>query len=470
MKIRLIEPEPPGMHVYAKVLLPRLGLPIIAATLKEHGHDVLVYNAQMAPIDWDDVNSSDLVGLSSTTSTTTAAYDFADGLRARGVPVVMGGAHVTFMADEALGHADYVARGEGGEQLMLELIESLQGERELEDIDGLSFRRDGEAVHNAPRERCSDLDVLPFPDLRLVVGSERLTTIPIMTSWGCPFACNFCSVTAMFGRKYRFRSAESVIAEIKDKRPGRIFFYDDNMAADKKRLKTLLQMMIDEDLVIPWSAQVRTDVVRDKELLELMRASGCELVYLGLESVSQDTLDGYEKSQTVDDIVQGIRILHEHDIRSHGMFVLGADTDDVQTVRDTVDFAIKNHIDTVMLNILTPLPGTPQYQELEAQGRIFEKRWELYDAHHVVFEPKLMTPYELQMEDLRGYMRFYSLRTWLRYIFALKFTKQLMFHWWGMVIIRNWRKDERNKAFIERLKRMWPKPTPPSGMRGAGAK
>ena len=277
-------------------------------------------------------------------------------------------------------------------------------------------------------------------------------------------------ISAMFGRKYRFRSAESVIAEIKDKRPGRIFFYDDNMAADKKRLKKLLQMMIDEDLIIPWSAQVRTDVVRDKELLELMRASGCELVYLGLESVNQDTLDGYEKSQTVDDIVQGIRILHEYDIRSHGMFVLGADTDNVQTVRDTVDFAIKNHIDTVMLNILTPLPGTPQYQELEAQGRIFEKRWELYDAHHVVFEPKLMTPYELQMEDLRGYMRFYSLRTWLRYIFALKFTKQLMFHWWGMVIIRNWRKDERNKAFIERLKRMWPKPTPPSGMRGAGAK
>jgi len=470
MKIRLIEPEPPGMHVYAKVLLPRLGLPIIAATLKAHGHDVLVYNAQMAPIDWADVNSADLVGLSSTTSTTSTAYEYADGLRARNVPVVIGGSHVTFMADEALQHVDYVARGEGGEQLMLELIEALGGKRELDEIDGLSFRRDGETVHNAPRERCSDLDVLPFPDLRLVVGSERLTTIPIMTSWGCPFACNFCSVTAMFGRKYRFRSAESVIAEIKDKRPGRIFFYDDNMAADKKRLKKLLQMMIDEDLVIPWSAQVRTDVVRDKELLELMRASGCELVYLGLESVNQDTLDGYEKSQTVDDIVQGIRILHDYDIRSHGMFVLGADTDNVQTVRDTVDFAIKNHIDTVMLNILTPLPGTPQYQELEAQGRIFEKRWELYDAHHVVFEPKLMTPYELQMEDLRGYMRFYSLRTWLRYIFALKFTKQLMFHWWGMVIIRNWRKDERNKAFIERLKRMWPKPTPPSGMRGAGAK
>jgi radical SAM superfamily enzyme YgiQ (UPF0313 family) len=273
----------------------------------------------------------------------------------------------------------------------------------------------------------------------------------------------------MFGRKYRFRSAESVIAEIKDKRPARIFFYDDNMAADKKRLKRLLQMMIDEDLVIPWSAQVRIDVARDRELLELMRRSGCGLVYLGLESVSQDTLDSYDKSQTVDDIVEGIRILHEYGIRSHGMFVLGADTDSVQTVRDTVDFAIKNRIDTVMLNILTPLPGTPQFEELNAAGRIFEKRWHLYDAHHVVFEPKLMTPYELQIEDIRGYMRFYSLHTWLRYIFALKFTKQLLFHWWGMVIIHNWRSDERNKAFIKALKRMWPQPTPPGTARNIRA-
>ena len=469
MKIRLIEPEPPGMHVYAKVLLPRLGLPIIAATLKAHGHDVLVYNPQMAPIDWDDVNTSDLVGLSSTTSTTTTAYEYAEGLRARGIPVVIGGSHVTFMADEALEHVDYVARGEGGEQLILELIEALAGEREFDSIPGLSFRRDGEAVHNVLRERSDDLDALPFPDLRLLVGSDRLTTIPIMTSWGCPFACNFCSVTAMFGRKYRFRSAESVIAEIKDKRPGRIFFYDDNMAADRKRLKRLLRMMIDEDLVIPWSAQVRTDVVKDEELLELMRDSGCELVYLGLESVSQATLDSYDKAQTVDDIVEGIRKLHDYGIRSHGMFVLGADTDDVQTIRDTVTFAIENHIDTVMLNILTPLPGTPQYDDLDAAGRIFDKRWELYDAHHAVFEPKLMTPYELQMEDLRGYMRFYSLRTWLRYIFALKFTKQLMFHWWGMVIIRNWRKDERNKSFIKALQRMWPDPTPRGTVRGAGS-
>jgi radical SAM superfamily enzyme YgiQ (UPF0313 family) len=451
------------MHVYAKVLLPRLGLPIIAATLKAHGHDVLVYNAQMAAIDWDDVNSADLVGLSSTTSTTSTAYEYADGLRARSIPVVIGGAHVTFMADEALEHVDYVARGEGGEQLMLELIEALHGKRELQDIDGLSFRRDGEAVHNPLRERCTDLDVLPFPDLRLLVGSEKLTTTPIMTSWGCPFACNFCSVTAMFGRKYRFRSAESVIAEIKDKRPTRIFFYDDNMAADKKRLKTLLRMMIDEGLTfIPWSAQVRTDVVRDRELLELMQKSGCELVYLGLESVNQATLDGYKKAQTVDDIVQGIRLLHEHGIRSHGMFVLGAEHDKADSVRETVTFALKNKIDTIMMNILTPLPGTRQFEELDAAGRIFTKDWYLYDAQHAVFHPRHMSAAKLQKDVLREQKRFYygarPVSWFLRWLVGRKeySWNRMLEYGWMWYYSRMWSRDPRNREHMALLEHLPP--------------
>ena len=457
MKIRLIEPQPPGMHVWAKVALPRLGLPMIAAALRDEGHDVLIYSPQMAPIDWADVFSSDLVGLSTTTSTAGAAYEIADQLRAKGVPVVIGGSHVTFMADEALRHVDYVARGEGGEQLMLELIEALRGARGFDSIRGLSFSLDGQAVHSRLRERCADLDALPVPALDLLVGHEKITNVPIMTSWGCPFGCNFCSVTAMFGRKYRYRSAENVVAEIRQKRPRLIFFCDDNLAADTRRLKQLLQLMITEDLDIPWTAQVRTDVARDPELLDLMRRSGCKMVYLGLESVNQETLDGFNKSQSVADIERAIKVLHDYDIKSHGMFVLGADTDDVQTVRDTVTFAIKNRIDTVMLSILTPLPGTPLFEDLDAAGRIFDKRWQLYDAHHVVFEPRLMTPYELQIEMLRGLMRFYSLRAWLRCIFTLRSGRQLIYCWWGMVIIRNWRKDARNKAFVAALKRMRPR-------------
>jgi len=458
MKIRLIEPEPPGMHVYAKVLLPRLGLPIIAATLKAHGHDVLVYNPQMAPIDWDDVNTSDLVGLSSTTSTTTTAYEYAEGLRARGIPVVIGGSHVTFMADEALEHVDYVARGEGGEQLILELIEALAGEREFDSIPGLSFRRDGEAVHNVLRERSDDLDALPFPDLRLLVGSDRLTTIPIMTSWGCPFACNFCSVTAMFGRKYRFRSAENVVAEIKEKKPQKIFFYDDNFAADKRRLKRLLQLMIDEGITVPWGAQVRTDVVKDKELMELMRASGADFVALGLESVNQDTLDHFEKSQTVAEIEESIRILHDYGIRSHGMFVLGADDDGESSVSDTVDFALRNGIDTVMLNILTPLPGTKQFADLDAQGRIIERDWSFYDAQHVVFRPLRMTPFHLLRETLRANRRFYytwrpvaKFNRWLWRRDPAAWDRMLEYGWlWWYS--RMWWRDPANRAQRRRLK------------------
>ena len=145
MKIRLIEPGPPSLHLWSPLLYPRLGLPIIGAALKRAGHDVLIYCANIEPVDWDDVLSCDLVGISATTSTAPAAYEAAARLRGHGIPAVIGGPHVTFAADEALAHTDYVARGEGGESLMLELIEALHGRRELDSIRGLSFTRAGRA-------------------------------------------------------------------------------------------------------------------------------------------------------------------------------------------------------------------------------------------------------------------------------------------------------------------------------------
>ncbi len=411
MKIRLIEPISPSRHLWSKSYFVRLGLPMIGAALVEAGHDVRIFNPQLAPVDWPDVFSSDLVGISSTTSTIPEAYRIADELRRRGIPVIIGGSHVTFMADEALQHADYVARGEGGEVIMTELAEALAGAREIGSIDGISYvGSDGTRVDAPLREACPDLDLLPFPDISLIDGHERITNTPIMTSWGCPFDCTFCSVTAMFGKKYRFRSAESVVAEIKEKQPERIFFYDDNMAANRKRLKKLLRLMIDEGITVPWGAQVRTDVVRDPELLELMRASGAEFMALGLESVNQDTLDSFDKAQTVGDIEHAIKVLHDYGIRSHGMFVLGADHDTESSVRDTVRFALKNKIDTVMLNILTPLPGTQQFAELEAEGRILERDWSFYDAQHVVFRPRQMTPLHLLQETIKANKRFYA--TW----------------------------------------------------------
>ena len=453
MKIRLVEPPSPSLHLWSYSVYPRLGLPLIGAALRDAGHDVRIYCSKLAPLDDDDLADAGLVGISSTTSTAPAAYALADTLRERGIPVVIGGSHVTFMADEALRHAGFVARGEGGDALMLELVEALEGRRALETIAGLSFVSGGRPIHNAARARCPDLDELPVPDLSLIVGHERLRTTPIMTSWGCPFACTFCSVTAMFGRTYRWRSPASVIAELKAKRPTSVFFYDDNLAADKRRLKTLLRMMIDDGLVVPWQAQMRTDVARDEELLELMASSGCHRVALGLESIDQATLDGFEKAQSVADVGQAISALHRHGIQCHGMFVLGADTDSRDTAHRTLAFAREHRVDTLMLNILTPAPGTRQFAELDDEGRIFTRRWELYDGLHVVFSPRRTTPHELQSAVLRAYRRFYSTRRLLTLGLALRFARVRDYSWcWWFV--RSWRWQKGTRGYLREIKRL----------------
>jgi radical SAM superfamily enzyme YgiQ (UPF0313 family) len=450
VKIRLIEPPPPSINILSYGFYPRLGLPLIGAALKAAGHDVLIYCPQAAPIDTADVAGADVVGISTTTSTAPAAYALADELRAAGIPVVIGGPHPTFAPDDALPHADFVARGEGGHGLMLELVDALAGERDLETIRGLSFWRDGRPVHNELRERCGDLDSLPMPDLSLIVGAKRIHETPIMTSLGCPFDCTFCTVTMMFGRKYRMRSPENVIAELEAKRPSAVFFYDDNFAADKRRLKRLLQMMIDRGLTPKWQAQVRTDVARDEELLTLMRRSGCHRLALGFESVDQTTLDSYDKSQTVGDITNAIAALHRHHIKVHGMFVVGADSDTARTARDTVDFAERYAIDSLMLNILTPGLGTKQYEMMHAGERVFEHRWECYDGQHVIFTPERMTALELQTSVAEGYRRFYSLRRALDHLLHLRFGNALE-HFWGRLYIYRWQKDPRNRAYVAGL-------------------
>ena len=452
MKVRLIEPAPPSVNILSYGFYPRLGLPLIGAALKAAGHDVLIYCPQAAPIDMADVATADLVGISTTTSTAPSAYALAADLRAAGLPVIIGGPHPTFVPDDAMPHADYLARGEGGDELMLELVEALTGDRELESIRGLSYWEDGSPRHNEVRERCADLDSLPVPDLSLIVGADRIWDTPIMTSLGCPFDCTFCTVTMMFGRAYRRRSPESVVAELEAKKPKSVFFYDDNFAADKKRLKVILQMMIDRGITPKWQAQVRTDVARDDELLDLMRRSGCHRLALGFESISQDTLDGYGKSQTVEDITNAITALHRHGIRVHGMFVVGADNDTARTAGDTVDFAHKHDIDSLMLNVLTPGLGTKQYEMMNAGERVFEHGWQYYDGQHVIFVPEKMTPLELQNSVVEGYRRFYSLRRSLRLLLRLRLGRTLE-HLWGVLYIHRWRKDAGNRAYIQGLAR-----------------
>lgn len=422
-RISFIEAKSPGDHIYSKFPIPRLGAVLLGTILKNHGYTVKVFVEDIADIDWSFVESSDIVCISTITSTAPRAYALADRIRKKGIPIILGGVHPTFMPEEALNHADYVVRGEA-DLTLLPLVESIKnGDPFPVNVRGLSFRDTSGNIVNTPLpELLDNLDSLPSPDMSIVHGFKAENVYPISTSRGCPFDCKFCSVIQMFGRRYRYRSVEKTIEDIKEASrlsKGTIFFVDDNFAANKERTKEILKGIIQEGIKVQWSAQVRVDVARDEELLRLMAESGCGTLYIGFESIDPETLKLYNKKQDIEDIIECIKKVHEVGIHIHGMFVIGADTNDLETINRTADFAKRLKIDTVQFLVLTPLPGTPVFFEMLNSKRLLHTDWSKYDAHHVVFKPLKIRPEVLQIETLRAMKRFYSWNYILRHIIRL---------------------------------------------------
>lgn len=454
-KIIFIEPKSPGYHIYSKWGLPRLGTLILGAILQNHGYKVKIFIEEIKGIDIDEIFDADAVGISTITSTAPRAYEMARQIKKLGIPVFMGGPHVTFMTDEALKYCDYVLRGEA-EDSILDFVRFLEDGKGVEDIKGLSYRVGHHIVNNEIAPHCPDLDKYPIPDFTLIHGHENSKAMkeitPVMTSRGCPFGCNFCAVTEMFGRRYRFRSNDSVIEELKMRKPEWVFFYDDNFTANKERTKALLRKMIELKITPPWSAQVRVDIVKDKELMELMQKSKCTQVYIGLESINPKTLEFFNKSQSLDEMKEAIRIIHQYKIKIHGMFITGAEHDDIHTIRQTAKFAKKMEIESVQFIMLTPLPGTPVFKSLDAEGRLISYDWSYYDGHHAVFRPRKMSVLDLQTETVKAMIKFYSLPQILKGLNK--------FDLWTMVIraygrwfIRKWKVN--NKDFIDHLKQLY---------------
>ncbi len=456
-EVILIEPVQSGVHVFLRYTLPRLGLPLLGALARrELGITPRIFFDQYERLDWEAIRRADLVGISTITPTAPDAYRVLEKVKRLGdIPVVMGGPHVTFLPEEALGKgADFVVRGEG-ERAFIDLLRHLKGDGvPLESVEGISYRQGREMRHNPDAQRILDLSSLPWPDLTLIEGHERLRVIPVMTSRGCPFRCKFCSVTSIFGHRYRFRDTEDVMAELEHLHEtwprSTVFFYDDNFTANAERTKELLREMKRRGLPPRWTAQARVEVARDPELMRLMKETRCIYLYLGLESVNPATLESYHKSQTVEDIAEAVRVIHKHKISVHGMFVLGSDEDDVATLKQTVRFAKRSRIDTVQFLALVPLPGTETYRELDEQGRITDRDWGKYDGHHVVFQPARMAQHVLQKRGAYGGMRsFYS---WW------EVTKLgLRFQWRSMVVrifanraIKRWRSE--NAEWLRELK------------------
>ena len=460
MKVALIEPTSPDFHIFSLYPLPRLGTVLLGTILKKGGHDVNVIVESMGEIPWDDVAGSDLVGISTTTSTAPRAYEMAKTLRELGILTVLGGPHVTFMPEEGMVNADFVIRGEGERSLPM-LVEALEGKGRLGDVPGLSYWRDQQAVHNPIDQDFIDLNELPEPDFTLI-GSETFKkkgwtrrVVPIQTSRGCPYNCNFCSVTPMFGRRMRYRDVESIIAELRtyNSRRNTVFFYDDNFVAHPKRAKQLLARMIEEKFSFISSAQIRVEAGKDHELLELMYKAGLRTVFLGLESVSPGSLKEMQKKQTLADMEEGLRGFKGHKIDVHGMFVFGFDHDDEKTFSETVKFAKRNDIDSVQFLILTPFPGTPVYEDLKNDGRIIIRDWSFYDGHHVVFNPMQVEPYCLQKAQIKGHRRFYSTLEVIRRFYRFEFFNALIAAY-AKRLTRTWVKE--NKFYLKVMKFLKP--------------
>jgi anaerobic magnesium-protoporphyrin IX monomethyl ester cyclase len=452
MRIIFIEPSPPDFHIFSRFNIPRLGTLILGTILKQAGHDVEVMVETVERIDYKKLLDADLIGISAITSTAKRSYALADELLKHDKTVIFGGPHPSFFPEESLEHGHFVIRGEA-EKSILPFIKAVEEKTGLEKIPGLSFRIGDRVFHNPMEEPCLELDTLPFPDFSLL-NSNIGDIKPMITSRGCPYDCSFCAVTELFGRKYRFRQPENVLKELVSmniKKGDTVFFYDDNFVANVPNTKQLLRLMIENKLTPPWTAQVRVDCSKDEELLELMKKSGCVFVYMGLESINPETLKSFKKKQTLEQIEQGVARFHKHGIRVHGMFVLGADADEVSTIRETAKFALKNKIETVQFMILTPIPGTRFFREMESQDRLLTRDWSLYDGHHVVFRPDRMTPYQLQKETMKAMAKFYSVWQLIRLFLRFDFFT-FIYRSYGNSLVNRWQRQKMNRRYYRMMK------------------
>lgn len=405
--------------------MPLLGPVYLGTILKGQGHDVQIYKEDIYTPDYGSLKA-DIIGISILTSTANRGYQIA-----RKFPrekVIMGGVHASLVPQEAVKFARQVVVGEA---------EGVIG-------DIVSGRIQDEIVYGKPVE---ELDALPYPDFSLIKGYRLPAAVaPVSTSRGCPFDCSFCSVTKMFGRKYRFRSTENIIKELSGNRAKSIFFCDDNFTAHPKRTRELLGFLAQRKMR-NWTCQVRCDAARDDNLLALMAKAGCSVVCVGFESVNHKTLKAYDKKQTIEEIIHAIKSFHKKKIKIHGMFVLGGDNDDEKTVWETLRFAIRHKIDTIQMMILTPFPGTKVHQELEEQKRIFDRDWSLYDGQHIVFTPKLLSARALQANVLKAYTRFYSLYNSFFLFIRLHF-RNALFRLIGYIIIKDWMRHNRGMWWL----------------------
>lgn len=349
-----------------------------------------IVDEETEPLDFG--TPADLVGLSFMTFNAPRAYAIADRFRReRGLPVIMGGFHPTFMPQEALRHADAVCAGEAEANLPRMMADFAAGR-----LGGIY--RDGPA----------DLSRLNPPDRRLLRRGLYAPVDAVQATRGCPQRCTFCSIAAFHEGRFRARPVAAVVEELRTLGP-RILFLDDNLAADRDHALELFAAMA--PLRRRWYSQCAVGIAFDDVLLRAAVRSGCRGLFIGFESLEQDNLAAWGKRDNrAADYGRAIRRLHEAGVGVVAAIVFGHDADTPAVFDRTLAFLDDARADALQATILTPFPGTPLHAQMEREGRIRDRDWSRYDFGHVVFEPRGMSAQQLRRGHDRVLERFYAPR------------------------------------------------------------
>ena len=436
MKILLYNPD----NGVTRNFMPHLWM-FLLQSLTPPGHEVILVDGNAKAMSDDEIvefaraQGVGLVGIGAMTRMVAKAYRVADALRAAGIPVVMGGPHVTECPDEALGrdggprHADAVALGEADQTWPLIVADAAAGQlREVyepeRDAKGNDLKPSLQPYPHIPWETL-DLDQFSLvPSLlrpllsRLGGGWGQFHVVPIETGRGCPYGCEFCTVTGFFGDSIRFRTNESVVEELlrlkerakRERGQVAVFFIDDNLAINVKRVKSLLRDIIAAGAQLPWVAQISANLLRDEELVDLIAESGGKWVFIGMESIDpQNMADVNKNFSKPGEYGAVLERLARRNVYAITSFIFGMDNDEAGVAERTLREIESWPPGLPVFGQLTPFPATPLYERLEKAGRLARpKHWLEFAPFVMAHAPLKMTIEEARVETRRAWEASYS--------------------------------------------------------------
>jgi anaerobic magnesium-protoporphyrin IX monomethyl ester cyclase len=423
MKITLVNPPyPQSVHSHPPFI--PLGIAYLGAVAEKAGHEVKVIDCQAEKLTYDTFrtkiaeNKPDIVGVTATTLLYKSALEIIT-IAKQAHPeatTLIGGSHASFWDENALQECptlDFVVRREG-EQTFIELLNKLQTKTSLDNVLGITFRKEGRTTRTPDRPFLEDLDTLPFPAHHLLplnaLKHMGKILFPLITSRGCVYWCDFCSTVRMFGRGYRMRSPKNVVDEmqfIHDKYGvNQVTFYDDAFTVNRDRVIKICEELHARKLDMTWDCGTRVDMV-DRELLKTMHGAGCFAVWLGVESGSEAILGAMNKRIKLDQTRQAYKTAHDTGLMTIANVVLGFPGETEQTARETIRFVKELNPDDVGFYVATPYPGTPMYEIVKKNGWLRVTDFNKYDTAGPTFETPWLSMEKLTQIRYKAYQEFY---------------------------------------------------------------